>query len=574
MPSKLRKAIGVVKDQTSISLAMVSKNNSSNLDIAVLKATTHDVDQLKEKHVKSVLQVTSSSKLCAAACAQVIAKRIGRTRNWIVALKCLMLVFRIFRDGDPYFPHEVLQAMKGGAKILNLSTFRDDSNSSPWDYTAYVRTFALYLDERLACFLMGKLHRRAVYKDSNSGSRRSNDVVCDMNPPILIDRISYWQRLLDRAIATRPTGAAKSNRLVHISLYSIVQESFDLYRDISDGLTLLLDSFFQLQYQSCVDAFQTCIKASKQFEELSEFYTSCKNMGVGRTSEYPSVQKIADELIDALREFLKDQASFPVGNSRSTLQSPPLLLPAPPPLGESSASNSGRLEPSEKQQLETSEQLNEEEDQISEGTSPSIPTDQDQFEKQSQLDDLMMGLNTITSTNEAGTGPSASSVDQGGEDGGREGWEFMLGETANDNSVTLSASQGGFAMSSVEGDLDLDASFQQPSYNPFLQDTSGIGERDTTAHGDKVETAIVPVAGDTGFSSLPTFQVTPTFCVQKSEDSTASTWDVENDPFAPLPTQTDQILGNSTSQQQHFLREQQLWLHHQNKIIAKHANVV
>lgn len=90
----------------------------------------------------------------------------------------------------------------------------------------------------------------------------------------------------------------------------MVRESFGLYRDVSDGLALLLDGFFRLPYQSCVAAFQACVRASRQFEELAEFYLFCKAAGVGRTSEYPSVQRISAELLETLHEFLKDHASF------------------------------------------------------------------------------------------------------------------------------------------------------------------------------------------------------------------------------------------------------------------------
>ncbi|KAH0984038.1 hypothetical protein GBA52_011215 [Prunus armeniaca] len=132
MPSKLKKAIGAVKDQTSISLAKVSANtNSANLEVTVLKATSHDVVPIEDKYVQEILTLISSNKSYASSCAQAIARRIGKTRDWIVALKSLMLVLRIFQDGDPYFPIEVLHAMKRGAKILNLYNFRDDSNSCP-----------------------------------------------------------------------------------------------------------------------------------------------------------------------------------------------------------------------------------------------------------------------------------------------------------------------------------------------------------------------------------------------------------------------------------------------------------
>ncbi|PIA53222.1 hypothetical protein AQUCO_00900066v1 [Aquilegia coerulea] len=331
MSSKVRKMIGKLKDSTAIGLA------PSKLEVAILKATTHEEFPVEDRYINEILLLTSSNKVYAKSCAELLAKRIGRTNNWIVALKSLMIVLRVLQDGDPYFPKEVLITMKRGKKILNLSNFRDDYNSSPWDYTAFVRTFALYLNDRLECFLTGKLQRRMVimkerdqlfhnYQYQPNNKQRYNEHVRDMKPAVLLDRITHWQRLLVRAIGTRPTGAAKTNRLVQISLYAIVRETFDLYRDISDGLALLLDSFFHLQYQCCQDAYQACIKSSQHFEELSKFYTVCKDIGVGRSSEYPSVQKISDELIDTLQEFLKDKSSFPVARPQMSSQ---LLLPAP-----------------------------------------------------------------------------------------------------------------------------------------------------------------------------------------------------------------------------------------------------
>lgn len=160
MPSKLRKALGTVKDQTSISLAKVGGADVAtlNLEVAILKATSHDEVPLDENYVSDILQLIASNKFYAATCAHVIARRVGRTRNWIVALKSLMLILRIFQEGDPHFPRDVLHIMKRGGKILNLGTFRDHSKrKNPWDYTAYVRTFALYLDERLDCLLRGKV---------------------------------------------------------------------------------------------------------------------------------------------------------------------------------------------------------------------------------------------------------------------------------------------------------------------------------------------------------------------------------------------------------------------------------
>ncbi|KDP30807.1 hypothetical protein JCGZ_13750 [Jatropha curcas] len=593
MPSKLRKAIGAVKDQTSISLAKVNNTSKSNLEVVILKATRHDEVPIEERYVKEILNLISSSKAHAGSCAQIIGRRIGKTRNWIVALKSLMLVLRIFQAGDPHFPKEVLHAMKRGTKILNLSTFRDDSNSSPWDYTAFVRTFALYLDERLDCFLTGKLQRSFSKKETRNGhhgNRSGNEPVCEMKPAILLDKICFWQKLLDRAISTRPTGAAKTNKLVLVSLYAVVQESFDLYRDISDGLALLLDSFFHLQYQSCVNAFQSCVKASKQFEELSSFYNFCKSLGVGRTSEYPSVQKISEELIETLQEFLKDQASFPT-HSRSP---PHLLLPA-----QSSLSSD-----------DDKFQLSEDHVGIQErGISPSIFMERslEQFDKQSDIDSasdsgsnksLPVDQGTISATN---SGLDLVSLEdwppedfKQEQEQGQEntGWEIVLAESAtitptnttnqfevfssfeDSFEVTNNAfDQHSIMTSSFFGQSspELLAESQDHHYNPFLHESFETPIIDTfttpaVAATTSNEQLMFPIDGLIPIS--PTFRATPTFSAQDPEGALALNNTDEDDPFGPYPITVD----DNGCDQQMLLHEQQLWLQHQDNIIAKNMS--
>ncbi|KAE8732751.1 PAZ domain-containing family protein [Hibiscus syriacus] len=173
VPCKLKKAIGSVKDHTSISLAKVVNTNSASLEVVVLKATTHDQSTIHERYVQEVLKTVSSNHLFAGITARSIAKRLGKTKRWVVALKCLMLVLRIVQDGDPFFPKEVLHAMNQKAKSLNLPTLRDGTNSIPYDYTVFVKSFESYLEERLDCFLTGKLQRRVTSKEKQVMNPRS-----------------------------------------------------------------------------------------------------------------------------------------------------------------------------------------------------------------------------------------------------------------------------------------------------------------------------------------------------------------------------------------------------------------
>lgn len=311
MAPKLKKVFGAVKDQTSITLALVAlRGSSTELEVAILKATSHDEVPVNDRYATEVLLLASSSPGVASSAATALRRRMTKTSNWVVALKTLTVIYTTMLDGGPNFRREA--AMH---RLLDLSSFR----SSPWDFTAFVRTYARYLDARLQASLQGYISLR----------RRRRRCPTDLKPGILLDRIQHWQQLLDRAVGTRPTGLAKTNRLVQISLCSIIRESFDLYDDVAGGISLLLDNFFQLPYPSCVATVEACRNTAKLFEDLDEFYVLCKNMGICSSSEYPTVRKISNKLLQRLNDFLRDHkgATPPPSNTESPQR---LLLGSPP----------------------------------------------------------------------------------------------------------------------------------------------------------------------------------------------------------------------------------------------------
>ncbi|KAH6790798.1 epsin N-terminal homology domain-containing protein / clathrin assembly protein-like protein [Perilla frutescens var. frutescens] len=373
----LRKAIGAVKDQTSIGIAKVASNLAPELEVAVVKATGHDNDPASEKYIREILQLTSYSQGYVSACVVTVSKRLGKTRDWIVALKCLMLIHRLLNEGDAVFQHEIMFATRRGTRLLNLSDFRDEAHSNSWDHSSFVRTYGLYLDQKLELMAYerkqsgkgGEIERfggrddRANYRSppessrgrnyeygrddrpgyrsppgSNRGgydydyngsrdepnhgmrrSRSSGDVrestndkkdatpLREMTLDKIFGKMGHLQRLLDRFLACRPTGLAKNERMILVALYVIVKESFKLYADVCEVLSVLLDKFFDMEHQDCLKAFDAYASAAKQIDELVGFYSWCKEIGVARSSEYPEVQKITDKLLETLDEFVRDR---------------------------------------------------------------------------------------------------------------------------------------------------------------------------------------------------------------------------------------------------------------------------
>ncbi|MBA0758806.1 hypothetical protein Gotri_021771, partial [Gossypium trilobum] len=213
-PSKIRRALGHVKDQTSISLAKVGGSTSlSDLDVAIVKATRHEEYPAEERHIREILTLTSYSRAYVSACVNTLSRRLNKTKNWTVALKTLILIHRLLTEGDPTYEQEIFFSTRRGTRILNMSDFRDTSRSNSWDFSAFVRTFALYIDESLEFRMQGKNTKRNVYKcEEDFGEDYNNSLVAVKPTPVnemktekLFQRMQQLQQLLERFLACRPT---------------------------------------------------------------------------------------------------------------------------------------------------------------------------------------------------------------------------------------------------------------------------------------------------------------------------------------------------------------------------------
>lgn len=316
-PSKLRQAIGAVKDRTSISLAKVGSTNSlSDLDVAIVKATRHEEHPAEEKHIREILSLTSYSRNFISACVNTLSRRLNKTKNWTVALKTLMLIQRLLSEGDPAYEQEIFFATRRGTRLLNMSDFRDTSHSNSWDYSAFVRTYALYLDERLELKMQGRRGKRSVFapdEEDDENVTASPSVkttpLRDMKIDQIFSKAQHLQHLLERFLACRPTGVAKNNRVVIVALYPIVKESFQIYYDITDIMSVLIDRFMELDVPECVKVYDIFCRVTKQFDELDMFYGWCKTIGIARSSEYPDVEKIQQKKLEVMDEFIREKAA-------------------------------------------------------------------------------------------------------------------------------------------------------------------------------------------------------------------------------------------------------------------------
>lgn len=314
MPSStsrtIRKAIGVMKDQTSISIAKVAGNLAPHIEVLVVKATSHDEIPADDKYVREIFNFTSYSKTYVNACLISVTKRLAKTRDWIVAVKSLMLVHKFLTDRHPSFEDQIVHvhATRGGMRVLNMSHFRDEDHSNSLDHASFVRVYAMYLDEKVA-FLVYKRNLKGGVESGDGEFVNRGEVVTparEMKAERVLDRLKHLLRILNCVLDCKPNGAAKNNRLLLLAIQYIVKDSFKVYVEIWNVLGVLMDRFMEMEYEQCVKAYEFYVRASKNMDELAGFYGWCKDMGIARSSEYPEVQKITDSLLGTLNGFLKE----------------------------------------------------------------------------------------------------------------------------------------------------------------------------------------------------------------------------------------------------------------------------
>ncbi|XVF67149.1 hypothetical protein PTKIN_Ptkin10aG0097500 [Pterospermum kingtungense] len=343
-PSKIRRALGHVKDQTSISLAKVGGSTSlTDLEVAIVKATRHEEYPAEERHIREILCLTSYSRSYISACVNTLSRRLNKTHNWTVALKTLMLIQRLLSEGDPAYEEEIFFSTRLGTRILNMSDFRDTSQSNSWDFSAFVRTYALYLDERLEYKMQGRRGKRSVYGYDEEIEEDQNDKaivvrstpVREMKTEQLFSRLQHLHQLLERFLACRPTGPAKCNRVVNVALYPLVKESFQIYYDVTEIMGILIDRFMELELYECVKIYEIFGRQAKQFDELENFYSWCKSVGIARSSEYPEIERITQKKLNLIDELIRDKSVIDQG--RVNEDEPELEVKQPEPVEDMNA---------------------------------------------------------------------------------------------------------------------------------------------------------------------------------------------------------------------------------------------
>ncbi|CAK9139325.1 unnamed protein product [Ilex paraguariensis] len=294
--TKLRQAFGSMKDHASIGKALIYNHHSfANIEIAIVRATSHDNVAVDDKYMHEILFLVSNHPGCIQFLAHRLSHRLGKTRDRVVALKTLVLTHRLLRAGNRSFEQQLRSSHASG--LLRLKTDRFPRNSD--NLISLLHHYAAYLEERMNWFITqaGKLEA--------SISQGLEFHVFERKPmDMILRRLTKCQVFLEKILDFSPSVVFPFDSLAYTALSNTLKESFQVYMTFWEEIAAVVNIFFDLERSEKALACDILKKATKQSQELVNFYENCKRVIGNKHLEYPLVQIITVDHVLALNQFV------------------------------------------------------------------------------------------------------------------------------------------------------------------------------------------------------------------------------------------------------------------------------
>lgn len=467
--SSLRKTLGALKDTTTVNLAKIN-SDYKELDIAIVKATNHVERPAKERHIRAIFAAISATRPRAdvAYCIHALARRLSKTHNWAVALKTLIVIHRALREVDPTFQEEIINYGRSRSHLLNMAHFKDDSSPNAWDYSAWVRSYALYLEERLECF-------RVLKFDVETDRPRTKD----LDTPELLEQLPSLQQLLFRVVGCQPQGAAVHNFVIQLALSMVASESVKIYNAISDGTVNLVDKFFEMQRYDALKALDIYRRAGQQAERMSEFYEVCKNLDVGRGERFIKIEQPPASFLQAMEDYVREAPRSSTARKDLADDKAKVILPIEynkknSEMKEERTTSPSQPEPEpEPEPVKVEAPVSEPPDLL--GLEDPVPAASELDEKNAMA---LAIVPAVVADQPGSTGPNLSN--------GATGWELALvtAPSSNESATVASKLAGGLDLLTLDSLYDdaIRRSNQNVSYNPWEQVPMSNPMMSQTAH--------------------------------------------------------------------------------------------
>lgn len=287
-----RRAVGALKDRNSLWIAAISRRRSKHdhpdHEASIIQATSHDERTIDYKNTQRVFAFIRTSPVHLLPFMRTLSRRLSRTRSPVVAIKGLMLLHGVLCTHVP-------ASYNIGRLPFDLSGFTSSSSNTDhrWAYTAFVRSYFSFLDQK-SVLLSIQFHC--------SKSEANED--CTIRRQLM--KVQKWQGLLDMLLDVHPQVRGMKEAVVVLeAMDCVVIEVFDVYSKICEGIAEALARVYAAGGRAeAAMALEVLNTATRQGEELADYFEMCRAIGVVNATECPKVERIPDEDIIELQRII------------------------------------------------------------------------------------------------------------------------------------------------------------------------------------------------------------------------------------------------------------------------------
>eukprot|EP01087_Luapelamoeba_hula_P004872 TRINITY_DN1485_c1_g2_i2.p1 TRINITY_DN1485_c1_g2~~TRINITY_DN1485_c1_g2_i2.p1 ORF type:complete len:660 (+),score=107.09 TRINITY_DN1485_c1_g2_i2:86-2065(+) len=287
------KIIDKVKDLQALSLA------SSALDATIIKATAANKDPPKNKHIRQLVHYTKESTCSIKLFIQAISPRL-RHEKWTVVVKALIVLHRIYQDGDGM---KLCPFNKFRQQVAGLKHYYDSVSISGHMGSTFVKLYGSYVAERMG-----------VQRDTKIRYDKDHSILQKMSPKHLLQHLPRVLGLLERLLACKISGEAQKTILILHTFPYLFKDAFNLYKTFSNGILNLLDCLFQMEPEDAKVGL-------KMYKGLERVTTTLNNMRAAfehlLSGLPPPLKPIPPEVMASIEDFVNEKKSRP-SRSRST----------------------------------------------------------------------------------------------------------------------------------------------------------------------------------------------------------------------------------------------------------------
>lgn len=154
--------------------------------------------------------------------------------------------------------------------MLRLTNFADKSQKETWDYSAFVRVYSSYLEERLCVF-------EAIKFDIDRDGGGTNVRFKTASGQELLDELPRVQKMLQRILTCLPEGHATDHEVITEAMRWLLTECFRLYRVISEGVINLAEQFFEMDRVDASKGLEMYRESINSTSQMQDFFNAVQS---------------------------------------------------------------------------------------------------------------------------------------------------------------------------------------------------------------------------------------------------------------------------------------------------------